>query len=707
MRNDTTTCRSRHSIVPTRVARRFFKLSLLFLFLLLVPAVNAAGQESLTYADLAQRLIEPERLAILPAEGEANAQWSSYDRASRYDEETDKYLNWAANNDGFSPQYIRMEESNQVLAEMEGPGVIWRIWSANPKEGHVKIYLDGSEEPVVDLPFSGYFDGTNAPFDHPALVHTSGRGKNSYVPIPYQKSCKIVAEPNWGQYYHFTYSTFPEGTQVPTFSRELSPESMAALQKVGDFLKNDLGTDPAGAREGEETMTRTVSAPAGETVTVADLPGERAITALRVRADFENRADEIAALREMTLSIKWDGEQEPSVWSPLGDFFGTAMGVNEYRSLMAGMTEDGFYSVWYMPFAEGAKIEVSNDGEKDRQVQFEIVHAPLTRPIEELGRFHAKWHRDVFPISDAERWPDWTVLKTQGRGRFCGMMLHIWNPRAGHNWQYGRDGGWWWGEGDEKFFVDGEKFPSTFGTGTEDYFGYAWCTPDLFHQAFINQTLTQNNKGHQAVNRWQVADNVPFQKSFDGYLEKYYPNHWPTMYAAVAYWYLDPQGTDPHKPVPVAERVGYYDLTDATEGENLNVVNVSGGDVKPQQIIQNLQSGASIWSGGQQLWWQNGKPDDQLTVVVPVARKGTFEVRIGMTKAPDYGIGQLSFAGRTPLAPIDFYQKELRPVEIYLGTFDLEPGEHELTLRLTGANEATTGHMLGIDYVKVVSAETE
>ena len=63
------------------------------------------------------------------------------------------------------------------------------------------------------------------------------------------------------------------------------------------------------------------------------------------------------------------------------------------------------------------------------------------------------------------------MLQTEGRGRFCGVMLHVWNPRGG-----------WWGEGDEKFFVDGEKFPSTIGTGSEDYFGYAWCNPHLFQK---------------------------------------------------------------------------------------------------------------------------------------------------------------------------------------------------------------------------------
>ena len=64
---------------------------------------------------------------------------------------------------------------------------------------------------------------------------------------------------------------------------------------------------------------------------------------------------------------------------------------------------------------------------------------------------------------------DWTMLHTQGRGRFVGVELHVWNPKGG-----------WWGEGDEKFYIDGEKFPSTFGTGSEDYFGYAWCNPTPF-----------------------------------------------------------------------------------------------------------------------------------------------------------------------------------------------------------------------------------
>ena len=115
----------------------------------------------------------------------------------------------------------------------------------------------------------------------------------------------------------------------------------------------------------------------------------------KVHADTRD-AEEAIALRELALSIFWDGQAQASVWSPLGDFFGSGPGVNVYKSLPMGMTDDGFYSYWYMPFTKSAKVTLTNDGNKARQVTFTITHAPLSRPIEQFGRFHAKWHRDAF-----------------------------------------------------------------------------------------------------------------------------------------------------------------------------------------------------------------------------------------------------------------------------------------------------------------------
>ena len=145
-----------------------------------IPAVLA--QPKLTYLDLINRLTDMESLALLPPPGERTAQWSSY-----YDEASGKYVAWDANGDGNG--FIRKEGDKFVFAEMEGPGCIWRIWSAAPGDGHVRIYLDGASEPAIDLPFKGYFDCKNPPFNRTNLVHTAALGCNNYVPIPYQKSC--------------------------------------------------------------------------------------------------------------------------------------------------------------------------------------------------------------------------------------------------------------------------------------------------------------------------------------------------------------------------------------------------------------------------------------------------------------------------------------------------------------------------------------
>ena len=427
--------------------------------LLATSTVVASAAPKYTYIDLVERLTDLEGLAVLPPAGEKCQQQSSYDRSSRYDAASAKYVNWSANGDAHG--IIRKEGDAELLAEMEGPGVIWRIWSAAPRDGNVKVFLDGASEPTINLPFTGFFNGKNAPFVYPSIVNEASRGQNSYLPIPFQKSCRILGEKGWGDFYHFTYTTYPPGTTLPTFARSLQPAEIAALEKADKFLMGRLGADPAGKREGERTELNSLSVPAHGKVTVAKLQGPRAITALKIKFHPDAMGDVQRTLREAVLQIKWDGETQPSVRVPIGDFFGTAPGLNQYKSLPLGISQDNEgYSYWYMPFEKSADVEIIDDGSQSFPLEVSMTHAPLTRSPEELGRFHAKWHLDAFLNREPERAIDWPLLRTQGRGRFCGVMLHVWNPRGG-----------WWGEGDEKFFVDGEKFPSTFGTGSEDYFG--------------------------------------------------------------------------------------------------------------------------------------------------------------------------------------------------------------------------------------------
>jgi hypothetical protein len=643
----------------------------------------------LSDVDLVNRMIDLERLSVLPAPGETCKQWSSYDRASKYDVASGKYVHWDANEDGKG--IIRRENGTDVLAEMEGPGCIWRIWSARALAGHVQIYLDGSETPTVDLPFEKYFSGDTAPFDYPRLSYDLAKkrssGQNLYFPIPYQKSCKIVAENGWGEFYYIDYTSYPAGTKLPTFRAIPSAEAKTALAKVNAYLDGDLGTDPAGRRKGEETVAGEVTIAAGEASTPLRIEGSRAITAIRGRptSPSKDRDDQMAALRHLELEIRFDNQKEPAVYCPLGDFFGTAPGENCYRSLPLGMTKDGYYSLWYMPFGRIAEVRIVNDGGTDRTIAYEITHAPLTRSMEQLGYFHCKWHRDTVELP-TDRWPDWMMLKTDGRGRFVGVNLHVWNPRSG-----------WWGEGDEKFFVDGEKFPSTFGTGSEDYFGYAWSHPGLFQEAFHGQSMSENNLGHQSLHRWQILENIPFQKSFEGVIEKYYRNKKPTLYACTVRWYLAADGIDPYGPLPAAERWGYCVRPPAPEGA-LKVLGFSAGFT---QIQDTSDWPGGKWKDDDQLWWVGGKPGDKLDIAIPVKEKGKHTVSVVLTKAPNYGIVQFYVNGAKAGMPVDLCGEKVSLAEpVALGSFDLPAGEQKLTVKITGANErAEKAYMFGIDQI--------
>ena len=157
---------SKGNTLSTHIAYhvRFGLVSLVFAAYTLSAA---PAPKQLDYIDLVDRLVRLDQLAVLPAPGETTKQWSSWNRKSRYDERTNRYLDWDYNADG--RDIIRREGDWEVLAEMDGPGCIWRIWSAFPGKGRIKIILDGAAEAAVDLPFIGLFNGENKPFDYPSL----------------------------------------------------------------------------------------------------------------------------------------------------------------------------------------------------------------------------------------------------------------------------------------------------------------------------------------------------------------------------------------------------------------------------------------------------------------------------------------------------------------------------------------------------------
>jgi hypothetical protein len=700
----------------TKTVRLTVAASLLALMFAATP-VRAAT--TYTYPELVQRVTDLERLAELPPPGESTALASSYDRRRSYDAVHDKYVAWTVNSDGNG--VVRNEGTLAVLADLKGPGCLTRLWAAQALEGHVKIYLDDARTPAVDLPFRAYFDGSAKPFNRPELVYKTTTGKqpgglNNFTPIPFLKSCRVVADPGWGMYYQIDYATFAPGTIVPTFQRDLAPADLAALDHANTILAR-RGANPDGPQPGGKTDRATVQAAPGATTLVSSLAGPQAITALRVKFDVPTDAGAaIDRLRQLAVQITWDDDKSPSVWSPLGDFFAELGGGQPFQSLPVGLAEDGtFYCYWYMPFASHAKIEIINDGPSSIAMTWEISHAPLTRPIGRFARFHAKWHRDAFLPTRPERSDEWTILTTKGRGRFVGTQFQVWNPRGG-----------WWGEGNDMFYIDGEKFPSLLGTGSEDYFGAAWGLSP-FDRALHGVVDVDPTNAHWVIHRWHIPDAVPFQTSFEGTIEKRYTNDRPTLYDGVAFWYLDPTGTDPYQPVPITDRLGYYirppvrHEPGAIEAESLTILKQEPNGSARAAFAAAWALPIGAVSNDQFLGWHPAALGQKLHLGLHVPNSGYYQILASFLGRATGGTFQLKLDGKALGAPVDLYgvPEPGKPVWLLLPPQDLGPvkltaGDHVLSAEWVSTNaaetetpsgtDATPGDF-GLDYVKLVEVD--
>lgn len=525
-------------------------------------------------SNLLSRLSDMKHLANPPV-GEQAGSFSSYDRTSSYESETDSYCNWDANEDGTG--IIRTENEEEVVVELEGSGVIWRVWSAKPEQGNINFYFDGEQQPSYSRPFKRFFEQLTddvSPAGFPSLAPKLSGGYNSYIPIPFKDGIKITFSKEWGMYYHFTYSLF-EQEDLPSFKEVVSKEGLLLLAEVDRALyargdTYDIDCDKVSIDFAKEAIQS------------FELSHSGAITYLGVETNLEDFSLESqkTILRETLLTIYWDKQEQPAVEVPLGDFFGSAPGYNLVKSLALGMTEKRMYANWFMPFSDGAKVIFSYAGTENLQLQISYRFEKIPKKqTDQLLRFHSKWHQGDFKNWASERFepggdrhPDWPILLTNGSGRFCGIHLHVldtWEQptEESQTWWYGqwddKTIDWWWGEGDEKFFVDGEKFPSTFGTGSEDYIGYAWAAEPpfaLFDSAYATQSLMPiDGNGHTSVMRLQICDNVPFNQSFEGFIEKYKADTWGDtgvcIYEVTPYWYQDINSVDEYSLVSEEDRV--------------------------------------------------------------------------------------------------------------------------------------------------------
>jgi hypothetical protein len=282
-----------------------------------------------------------------------------------------------------------------------------------------------------------------------------------------------------------------------------------------------------------------VPVPAGQRVTLADIRGAGCIRHIwiTVPPPSKDYAPGPNTWRDIVIRMWWDGAKTPCVEAPLGDFFGIGQGASvPLVSQMTTVTEGrGLNCYWPMPFAKSARIEVENQGPNDvREFFFQIDGERLRKLDKRMGRFHAQWRRE----NPTTLRKDYTILEAKGRGQYVGTMLSL-VPLSGD----------WWGEGEVKFYIDGDReFPTIAGTGTEDYFGSAWGLGE--NSAPYHGTPLERG-GRASMYRWHVPDPVRFKRDLrvaiqnigygkDGLFER------SDDMCSTAYWYQQ----EPHAPFP-------------------------------------------------------------------------------------------------------------------------------------------------------------
>lgn len=284
---------------------------------------------------------------------------------------------------------------------------------------------------------------------------------------------------------------------------------------------------------------------AGETLVMADLEGPGKIVHLWCTVGGEGVA---MYNRMLVLRFYWDDETEPSVEAPLGDFFGSGHGMEEEcLSLPITSVHDGTgRNCWFeMPFRRKARMTITNEADKDiRAFYWNIDWQKHTELEDDILYFHARYKQE-YPTTKG---CDYNILNAKGNGHYVGTVISVEkNIKPG-----------WYGEGDEKFYIDGEEKPSIWGTGTEDYFLTAWC-PTVHHTAFSGCSIWQdcNHAGDKMTGyRFHIADPIPFKKQLRVDIEHAWTDEnkeFEDFYSSVAYWYQ----TEPHESFgefPEAER---------------------------------------------------------------------------------------------------------------------------------------------------------
>ncbi|MFM9996908.1 MAG: glycoside hydrolase family 172 protein [Phycisphaerales bacterium] len=462
----------------------------------------------------------------------------------------------------------------------------------------------------------------------------------------------------------------------------------------------------------------------GEVFTMADLKGAGVIR--HIWLTFPESApswiakEGSAAPDEIVVRMYWDGHDQPAVESPLGDFFGAGFGrraeINSTPVQVQGAGGDSYNCFWPMPFFSGARITITN--ESSRPFAAFYYHVDYTREAslpDDTAYFCAQY-RQEFPNESGK---DYLVADIEapavggpsgtkpGGGHYVGTVLSV-RSRSPQ----------WFGEGDDKFFIDGDPpaKPSIWGTGTEDYVLNAWgmerATFPTFGVTWLNGEWLGDLGNAGTMYRWHLDDPVRFTRSLRFELEH---KGWMSAdetttgkveghvernddFATVAFWYQRGQPKRFTTLPPLKDRkLPSIDMV--VEGKQLfETARSEGGST-------SLQPGG-FWTGEGQLFFDGQRVGSWVEFSFDAEKAERRRLVLPVTHSYDFGVYRVLLDGQ-PVAelnngePIDFYSPRIEVREYSLGDLHPTPGAHTIRLECVGVNPNSKGCKLGVDCVRL------
>ncbi len=605
---------------------------------------------------------------------------SSYDRTG-------------GNDDGFSGthSFVRKEGDYLILADLKGPGVIYRFATPTPSDDTLEFLFDGESSPRLSLKYREMFLGKHPAFPSP-LVGFGAGGFYSYVPLPFVSSCVVRIKAPKTQFYQINYAQYPEGTVTNSFdpAKVDSPERARALKllaSAGQDISNYSA--PVGAKIRTDVYSVTLNPNSTNTVVGINRGGR--IVGLRV-----SPASAISGkARDLVLRISFDGEA-PSVLCPLGDFFGYAWGQPAMKSVLLGTTGDTNYCYFPMPFKKGAKIQVVSQRAAPVQLRFEVAYAAISQTQDE-GQFRTVWHREN-PTRDGE---PFTFLDTRGRGHMVAAILHVQGFKTGQTLFF---------EGDDQGVIDGELRVQ--GTGSEDFFNGGWYdVPDRWEKnisfplsgCLAYQKHMSRTGGYRILlgDAYSYRESLRFTMEHSG--EK---NNIPTDNVGVTMFYSE-KLPEPGLQLPeLAQRkvddptemvfpMGWQTPVYAWSFDNASLTRKKAKLGGEEIRYLSLACKGSDWFG-----------PHFISPVCEVPSEGNYSVYITAVKGPEQGKVQL-FQNENPIGePVDLYSAEpAKSQRLQMGTLFLREGKNNLMLKLVGANPESKG--LNLDLFEVICIRAE